>query len=517
MTVNGPAPSEAKTFPQLVRAAAAAYGDEIALTLIGETIPDDEISFRELERKSADIARGLLARGAGKGTRIGFILGNSPTFAVMLAAISRIGAVAVPISTLIKANELVRVLRQSDISGLIVQRAMLGHDFIRRLLDAMPTLKTATSQDLRLVEAPYLRWICSWGADLPSCVITIEDLQALAASISEELLIAVEAEVHPTDQMLEIYTSGSMALPKGVKHLHGPIVYRAGYIAGMLGAQRGGQSVATLPMFWVGGMGMTLLPNWITGACTICSESTSTSSRIAMGTVMAKEDLALMANAKPFWGLGMSETFGPYSYGNELRATGYPLCAPIDHIAEGYEVRIVDLETNRPVPDGEAGEIQVRGYALSPGLHKLERETYYTPDGFYHTGDMGLREGNRIHFVGRSGDMIKTNGSNVSPAEVEQEMQLLPGVHSAYVVGLPDDQRGELVVAAIVVRDGAMIENAEIEAELKKRLSSYKVPRAYVQINREEVPMLPSNKVSRSQIRAMMAERLGRSLMPKPS
>jgi acyl-CoA synthetase (AMP-forming)/AMP-acid ligase II len=339
----------------------------------------------------------------------------------------------------------------------------------------------------------------------------------LAASISEDLLIAVEAEVHPTDQMLEIYTSGSMALPKGVKHLHGPIVYRAGYIAGMLGTQRGGQSVATLPMFWVGGMGMTLLPNWITGACTICSESTSTSSRIAMGTVMAKEDLALMANAKPFWGLGMSETFGPYSYGNELRATGYPLCAPIDHIAEGYEVRIVDFETNRPVSDGEAGEIQVRGYALSPGLHKLERETYYTPDGFYHTGDMGLREGNRIHFVGRRGDMIKTNGSNVSPAEVEQEMQLLPGVHSAYVVGLPDDQRGELVVAAIVVRDGSMIENAEIEAELRKRLSSYKVPRAYVQINREEVPMLPSNKVSRSQIKAMMAERLGRSLMPKPS
>lgn len=511
MTDTCPAPSEAKTFPQLVRAAAAAYGDEIALTLIGETIPDDEITFRGLERKSAEIARGLLARGVGKGTRVGFILGNSPTFAVMLAAIARIGAVAVPISTLIKSNELVRVLRQSDISGLIVQRTMLGHDFVKRLLDAMPTLQTAMSQDLRLVEAPYLRWISSWGPDLPPCVSAMDDLPSLASSISEDLLVAVEAEVHPTDQMVEIYTSGSMALPKGVKHLHGPVVFRAGYIAKMAGVVRGGQSTAALPMFWVGGMGIFLLPNWITGACTVCTEGTSTSSRHAMGTVMAKEDLAALANAKPFWALGMSETFGPYTYGDELRAPGYPLCAPIDHVAERYEVRIADPETNLPVPDGEAGEIQVRGYALSPGLHKLEREAYYTPDGFYHTGDMGLREGSRIHFVGRNGDMIKTNGSNVSPAEVEQEMQLLAGVHSAYVVGLPDDQRGELVVAAVVARDGAEIDTAEIEAELKKRLSSYKVPRAYVQIAREEVPMLPSNKVSRRQVEALMAERLGRS------
>ena len=227
-----------------------------------------------------------------------------------------------------------------------------------------------------------------------------------------------------------------------------------------------------------------------------------------MGTVMAEEDLAVMAQAKPYWALGMSETFGPYAYGDELRAPGYPLCAPLDHIADGYEVRVADPETNLPVGDGEIGEIQVRGYALSPGLHKLDSRAYYTPDGFYRTGDMGLVEGNRIHFIGRGGDMIKTNGSNVSPAEVEQEMQLLPGVHSAYVVGLPDEHRGQLVVAAVVARDDVALDFAEIEAILKKRLSSFKVPRAYIQIAREEVPMLPSNKVSRRAIEALLAERL---------
>lgn len=510
MTDTSPAPSDAKTFPQLVRAAAAAYGDEVAVTLEAETIPDDVATFRDLDEKSAALARGLLARGVGKGQRIGFIQGNSPMFAILLAAIARIGAVAVPISTLIKANELVRVLRQSDISGLIVHRTMLGHDYVKRLVEAMPTLASAKSNDLRLVEAPYLRWIASWGSDLPASFAAVEEIIAGGESVSDDLLLAVEAEVHPTDQMVEIYTSGSMALPKGVKHLHGPVVFRAGYIAKMAGVVRGGQSTATLPMFWVGGLGIFLLPNWITGASTRCTEGTSTSSRHAMGTVMAEEDLALLKQARPFWALGMSETFGPYTYGDELRAPGYPLCAPIDHVAERYEVRIADPETNLPVADGEPGEIQVRGYALSPGLHKLDRDAYYTPDGFYHTGDMGLQEGSRIHFVGRNGDMIKTAGSNVSPAEVEQEMQLLAGVHSAYVVGVPDDQRGELVVAAIVPREGAEVDTAAIEAELKKRLSSYKVPRAYFVIAREEVPMLPSNKVARRQIQAMLAERLGR-------
>ena len=90
------------------------------------------------------------------------------------------------------------------------------------------------------------------------------------------------------------------------------------------------------------------------------------------------------------------------------------------------------------------------------------------------------------------------------------EMQTLEGVHNAYVVGLPDKERGQIVVAAVVARDGAKLDFAEIEAELRKRMSSYKVPRLYVEITREEVPMLHSNKVSKRLIEKLVAERLGR-------
>jgi acyl-coenzyme A synthetase/AMP-(fatty) acid ligase len=503
-------PKRAETLPQLIRAAAAAYGEDAAFTLKWEEGADESISFAELDRRSSELGRGLLARGVGKGARIGFIYGNGPSFALVFAAIARTGAIAVPISTFIKSNELVRVLRQSDVTGLIMQRTLLGNDYVARLCDALPELAAAEGPELRLRQAPYLRWVVSSGESLPAALHDMDWLTSAAASVSEALLLEVESETLPTDQLMEIYTSGAMAAPKGVKHNHGPTLYRTHFIRSMTPIQRGMQVPATLPMFWVGGLLMSLLMNWEAGATTACTEGTSTNSRAAMGTVLAKEDLPQFPPGYPLWALGMTETLGPYSYGDELRAPGYPLCAPLDHIADGYEVRVVDEEGNQ-VPEGEPGEIQVRGYPLTPGLHKVERSVYFEADGFYHTGDMGVIEGKRIHFVGRNGDIIKTASTNVSPAEVEEEMQQLDGVHSAYVVGIPDSERGQLVVAAVVPRDGIELDFDDMQQKLRQRLSSYKVPREYVAISREEVPMLPSNKVARRQIETLMMQRLGRS------
>lgn len=500
-------PRAAQTFPQLVRATATAYDNDIALTLKGDSVPDDAITFAEIERRSAELARGLIARGVGKGTRIGFVAGNGPLFAVLFAAICRIGAIAVPVSTLIKSNELVRVLRQADINGLIVQRSLLGHDYIERFCAAFPGLMSADSPEIRLTEAPYLRWIVCTGGELPAAFEDMSFLTAAARTVSEDLLVSMEANVHPTDQMVEIYTSGSMALPKGVKHNHGPVIYRSHYIADMWKVQRGAQLPAGLPMFWIGGLIMTLLPNWVRGATTVCTEHTSTNSRRALGSVLADEDLKPLAPGEFVWSLGMTETLGPYAYSEVLRVPGYPLTSPLDKISERYEVRV--WADGREAAEGEPGEIQVRGYAVTPGLQKTERDECFEADGFYRTGDMGVREGARIHFVGRSGDMIKTASANVSPAEVEMEMQQLDGIHSAYVVGLPDPKRGQAVVAAVVPREGATLDFADIEAKLRQRLSGFKVPRAYVLISREEVPMLPSNKVARREIERLVARRLG--------
>ena len=501
-------PGAARTFPELIRSAAAAYGDAVAITLETET-GSESATFTDLDQQSAQLARGLLARGVGKGARVGFIFGNGPGFATALAAIARIGAVAVPISTMIRANELIRVLRQSDVQGLIVQRTMLGKDLVARLTDALPELAGQTCGALRLPRVPYLRWIVSSGADLPAAVAPMAWLTE--GDVGEDVLREVESEVHPTDQMIEIYTSGSMALPKGVRHLHGAVMARSHWLARMLGVKQGDERPAQLPMFWVGGLMLSLLPEWEQGAVTVCTERTLSHSRFAMGSVLAEEDLQRIKGPQPWWGLGMSETLGPYGWGDEFRVPGRPVCAPMDHFAPGYDIRIAD-EDGRPVSNGEVGEMQVRGLAVAPALHKIDRAEHYTPDGYLRTGDLCLVEdradGRRIHFVGRGGDMIKVSGSNVSPAEVEMELQALDGVHSAYVVGLPDRERGALLVAALVPRDGAMLDLPAIEARMKAGLSSYKVPRAWVKFTRDEVPLLHSNKVARREIARMVAERL---------
>ncbi len=506
-------PQTAQTLPQLIRAAASAYGDDVAIRLAdgesGAELGSTAMSFVELERQSSSIAKGLLARGIGKGARVGFIFSNGPGFALLLCAIARIGAVAIPISTMIRSGELVRVLRQSDVSGLIVQREVLGHDLPTRLCEALPGLTSGDAGALRLAEAPYLRWIISSGEGLPASFCRLDYLTDLADSITDALLLAVEAEVHTADQIVEIYTSGSTALPKGVRHNHGPVLFRTHYLRSMLGQHRGKQVPVPLPMFWVGGLMMYLLPGLEAGATSVCSTRTLNNSQAAMGSVLAEDDLAKLAqNPKPWWGLGMSETLGPYSYADEFRAPGFPICAPMDHFADGYEVRIAD-ENNQPVGDNEVGEMQLRGYPVAPALHKIERADHFTQDGYLKTGDMCLVDGNRVHFVGRGGDIIKTAGSNVSPAEVEMELQALEGIHSAFVVGLPDRERGQLLVAAVVPRDGATLDFFAIEAEMRKRLSPYKVPRGWAQITRDEVPLLHSNKVARREIAAMMAEKLG--------
>jgi acyl-CoA synthetase (AMP-forming)/AMP-acid ligase II len=506
-------PRSASTFPQLIRAAAATYGQAIAIARRDDTTGDESFSFIELERRSAELARGLIARGVGKGSRIGFIYGNTPQFPLLLAAIARIGAVAIPISTLIKSNELVRTLRQSDVGGLIVQRRFLGNDYVQRLCDALPDLREAKGPELRISRTPYLRWIVSSGDALPSAIRDESFLTDAAPSVSEALLQEMESEVHPADQMIEIYTSGSMALPKGVKHNHGPMMYRTHYLRSMIGPQQGKQIVVQLPLFWVGGLMMYLFPNWEVGATSICTDKTLNNSRMAMGSVLAADDLKLLSQNKPYWSLGMSETIGPYAYSDEFRAPGYPVCAPLDHIADRYEVRVAD-ESAHPVADGQSGEIQVRGYAVTPGLHKIDQSDYFTADGFYRTGDMGLVEGPRINFIGRNGDIVKTAGANVSPAEVEMEMQSLEGVHSAYVVGIPDRERGQLLVAAVVPRDGATLDFGQIQEQLRQRLSAYKVPRLYVAISRDDVPLLHSNKVSRRQIAALLAAKLARDGKP---
>jgi len=143
------------------------------------------------------------------------------------------------------------------------------------------------------------------------------------------------------------------------------------------------------------------------------------------------------------------------------------------------------------------------------GLYKVERERAFDADGFYHTGDAGYFDGNgHLFFEGRLGDLIKTGGANVSPREVEVVLESVPGIKEAYIVGIPDPERGQNVAAAIVLQSDCALTPQRIIEAARRELSAYKVPRHLFVYDRAALPFTDTGKIDKRRLQAMVAERI---------
>ncbi len=500
-----PTPQQARTVGEFIPTLADAYGERRAVVLGAE-----ELTYAALGTRSAHLARGLLARGVGKGARVGLWMGNSPMWAVTWAAISRIGAVCVPISTFSAPGELARIVRHADLHALLVQHEFLDTSLPDRLELAFPALVGAPSPDLYLADAPFLRWVAVVGSECaPQWARDDGWLASGSELVPEELLAAAQREVHGDDEAITIYTSGQSADPKGVVHTHDSVMTKTHYLREMMGFNAATVEHATMPFFWVGGLVMHLLSALETGAVVVCADRSSFGPQRVIGNAAhadEPDDLVVHMVASP--SLGMTETFGMYAWGNEPTAARSPIAAPLDFFQPGFEVRVVDAN-GHDVDDGERGEIIVRGPCVARRIHKVARTDGFDEAGFYRTHDEGEVEGDRIHFVGRLGDMIKTAGANVAPAEVERALSELDDVLFAAVVGLDDDERGQIVAAAVVPVDGAVLEPSELRVRLRAQLSGYKIPRRFLILEAfAEVPVTPSLKVSKREL-AELIERDG--------
>jgi acyl-CoA synthetase (AMP-forming)/AMP-acid ligase II len=500
------------TIDHLVKAQAARHGGKPMVI-----DPESRLSYLELDRATRGLAAVFVEAGVGKGTRVGLIMPNTARWVRVAIALTRIGAVLVPLSTLLAAGELVEQLRTASVQFLVSVDEFRGH----RYLD-----------DLRSVprlELPALRQV--WTVD--------RLVDTTASEHARRIADAMTATVTGADSLVIMFTSGSSGTPKGVMHSHGSALsaVQSGLAARCITADT--RLYLPMPFFWVGGFGGGILSTLLAGATLVTEEipRPETTLRLleaervtlfrgwpdqaealARHAVTVGADLSALrpgsleallppeqrappgARATLF---GMTEAFGPYcgyAADTDMPRSAWGSCGkPFP----GMEVRIVDPETGHPVRPGTVGTIQLRGPHTLRGICGRSREELFTSDGFYPSGDLGhLDEDGFLFYHGRSDDMFKVSGATVYPSEVERALRAIDGVQNAYVTNV-SGAAGQRVGAAVVC--GGALTADQLSGCARKLLSAFKVPTLWLVLQSDDdVPRGATGKVDALRLREML-------------
>ncbi len=540
-----PFPDFTPTVPDLVRTAAARYGDRTYLVANGE-----RLTYGDVDARSAALAKGLLAEGIGKGSRVGILIPNSVDFIVAALGVARVGAVCVPVNTFSQTRELGWLLRHADVTHVITHPSFLNNDYLERLEAALPGLAgQPADQPLFLPDAPFLRAIHVWGPSDRSWSRGDEAEMVAAgerAGVDDEFLARVEACVVPADPAVIVYSSGSTADPKGAIHSQGAVVRHSCNVALGYPIAHDDVMFSSMPGFWIGGLitgyfqvlhvgatlvtqssfdagaaldlieqeRATIVTGWPQQGKTLREHPAYTPERVATVVRTSMADLVPPEHQPPevnSTSLGMTEMCSVHVSWDQYDPLPESRRGTFGKTLPGLAHKVVDPDTLEEVPAGVDGELWARGYSLMQGLHRREREEVFEPDGWYRTGDAGhFDEDGWFFFTGRLGEMVKTSGgANVAPAEVEAALMAYPDVLEAYVTGIPADGRGELVVGAVVPRGDATIDADELRARLKRDLSAYKVPKHLWVCTKAELPFLDSGKIKKQELAEMLAARFG--------
>lgn len=526
--------AEPATVAAVLRAGARARPDRPLLICDAE-----RLNYADAERRSAQLARGLIALGAGKGTHVGLLYPNGADFVIGALAAARIGAVVVPYSTFATAPELSAQLAHSDTRILLAEASFRSHNYLPRLADVLADADIDPLGRVYCRTVPQLRHVAVRDAHAPG-VHNLSDILALADTIDDTLLAAVELDVDGCDPLAIVYTSGSTGAPKGVAHSHAGLLTHQRNLNRIRGLTERDILFCNSPFFWIGGFAFGLLATLVAGATLVCSNATdpgatldlleSTKPTITNGFAagiahlarhpsFAARDLSSMrrGNLYPIMPaavrpadpelrhnmLGMTEAGSVVLISDDESDQPEHHRGSFGTPAPGFDIRIIDPDTGSPVAVGDIGEFCYRGPYVMLGYHKRSREECFDPDGWFHTGDLVRADTDGfVYFIGRSGSMIKSAGANISPAEVEKAIAKITG-GAAYVFGLPHADRGEVAVAVITVADPAAFDEAELRTALRAELSAYKIPARIAAVTVAEIPLMSSGKVDLRQLKTM--------------
>ena len=497
---------EFPNIPALLQARVAEAPDKVFLFSEADARVFTYLQFAAAVARTAAL---LSEIGIRKGDVVSLLLPNCAEYVIAYFACWKLGALAGPVNSLLKSQEITYVISNSEAKVLLVN-----------------------SQFLSIVE-PLREELTS----LSAIIVFDNEIEA-----TKEVMTGTppESDISPDNEAIIIYTSGTTGKPKGCLLTHRNVIANASQISQWLGFGQSDRLLTIMPLFHMNAVSVTTMSALYAGGSSVVTLKFSASrfwqivsdyQITSFGSVATMLSMLLttypngvpvglktdqlrfaMCGSAPvpaetirrfeetfhclvIEGYGLSEstcrsTFNPPDQRRRAGSCGLPI---------GNEMRVVD-DNDEDVSDGELGEIILRGENILKGYYKNPEATAHAfRNGWFHTGDIGYRDKDGFYFiVDRKSDMIIRGGENIYPREIDEVLYLHPAVSAAAVVGVPDDLYGEEVAGFVVLKEGSEVSEQELIEFCKARLADYKCPKTIRFV--KEIPKGPTGKLLKREL-----------------
>ena len=537
------------TFSEVLDRMVEEFPDQYAFKY---TTLDYTRTYSEFRDDVDAFARSLIAMGVKAGHHVAIWATNIPQWYISFWATTKIGAVLVSMNTAYKIHEAEYLLKQSDTHTLIMIDGYRDSNYSETMAELCPELEnTKPGQPLHSKRLPFLRNVITVGFKQKGCLTWNEALErGNQVPVSEVYRMA--AAVDKDDVCNMQYTSGTTGFPKGVMLTHYNVVNNGKCIGDCMELSTADRLMVQVPMFHCFGMvlamtaamthGTTLLPlpYFSPKPALACINSEHITAFHGVPTmfiamlenpdfektdfsymrtgIMAGSPCPISVMRDVVDKMNMKEIV--ITYGQTEASPGCTMSSINDSIEARVgtvgkalpeiECKIINPETGEDCPDEVTGEFVARGYNIMKGYYKMPKATAAAidKDGWLHTGDLACRTPEGYYRItGRLKDMIIRGGENIYPKEIEEFIYTHPKVKDVQVIGVPDEQYGEEIMACIILKDGETMTEAEMKEYINAHMARHKVPR-YIDFV-DSFPMNVAGKILKYKMREDAVKKLG--------